>query len=981
MTGEAAVGPGGNEKGLLLGDLVNSTSRLQSLAEPGSVFVGDTTASLVRDAIGVQPAGSHQVKGKEEPITAWRAERVLSERGGRGRADVLEPPFVGRVSELRLLKDTLHATGRDSRARLVSLVGQAGIGKSRLLWEFLKYVDGLVDDIYWHEGRSPSYGDGIALWALGEMIRGRAGIQETDSEEVTVQRLREAVDQFVPADDSDWVRERLAALLGVGSQAVSERTELYAAARAFFEAIAQNGTTVLVFEDLHWADPSLLEFIEELPDWSQNHPIMVVTMARPDLLDRRPDWGSGRRGFTSLYLGPLGDGEMTELISGAVEGIPEEAAAQIVGAAGGVPLFAVEMLRMLLADGRLVVDGSGVTVTGDLGQIDVPSSVQAVISARLDRLPAEERELAKDAAVLGYSFTIEGLAALRDESLDKLERRLGDMVRHEVFTLIRDPRSPERGQYQWVQSVLKEVAYGRISRVDRRELHLKVARFFRDLNDPELAPVAASHFVSASEQSDGVDAPLQTEMVEAIHKAISRSHALHAHEQVLALVETALPVASPGLAAELREVGALAAVRLSDTETADRHSAGLEELARASGEVSLEHRAVALAGRVANETRRSGEVVDRLVSHLERHPDFGSDPYLAKAAVDLARALLLTGDEERAAALADEALGAAERFDLIREIADAMITRGTAFSVTRNHQAMALIRGALDIAQKHDLVDTSLRALTNIGYASQDVTETFEATRVAFEESKRVGDRSHASFVAANLTGGYLFLMDLDAVWELLNDPVWSSTASDQLHRFIALADLELRRGDRKAADDYLAKANQEAVQVTDVQAKQALKRIETVFMTVDGRYDEAFEVGRRHFEETPFVPAIWATIALLAAALAGDETMLRTAQGMAGSLPPGLFNGPLSAWAEAMIELVSGDVSRAVEMIDDLANGLRHDQLVWYELLLLMGTACHLPAGHEARDRHLLRVREICDESGADGLWDWAQRLTAPAN
>ena len=174
MTGEASVGPGGNEKGLLLGDLVNSTSRIQSVAEPGTVLVGPTTAGLVGGAIDLIDAGSHVVKGREEPIVASRALRTVAERGGRGRVDALEPPFVGRVSELRLLKEMLHAAGNDGRARLVSLVGQAGIGKSRLIWEFRKYIDGLVETVYWHEGRSPSYGDGITLWALAEMIRHRA---------------------------------------------------------------------------------------------------------------------------------------------------------------------------------------------------------------------------------------------------------------------------------------------------------------------------------------------------------------------------------------------------------------------------------------------------------------------------------------------------------------------------------------------------------------------------------------------------------------------------------------------------------------------------------------------------------------------------------------------------------------------------------------------------------------------------------------
>ncbi|MFO7549220.1 MAG: adenylate/guanylate cyclase domain-containing protein, partial [Acidimicrobiia bacterium] len=513
MTGEASVGPGGNEKGLLLGDMVNSASRMQSLAAPGAVFVGDATAALVGRSIELTPAGTHQVKGKDEPLVAWRAIRVVSERGGKGRADVLEPPFVGRGAELRLLKDTLHATGRDRRARLVSLIGQAGIGKSRLIWEFQKYVDGLVENVYWHEGRSPAYGDGLALWALGEMIRGRARIQETDPDDVTALRLSEAVATYLPdRERRAWVEQRLAALLGLGDSVGGERTELFAAARAFVEAISEHGTTVLVFEDLHWADPSLLQFIEELPDWSQNHPILIVTMARPDLLDRRPDWGTGRRGFASMYLGPLGTDDIRDLVRGAVPGIPGPAVERIAEAADGVPLFAVEMLRMLIGEGRLQLGDGTVTITGDLSSIEVPTTVQAVIAARLDRLPFEERELVRDAAVIGHSFTLEGLAALHDEELDKLERRLRDLVRREILELIRDPRSPERGQYQWVQSMLREVAYGRIARADRRELHLRAARYFRDLDDPELAPVAAAHYVSASEHSAGPDPTLQHEL-------------------------------------------------------------------------------------------------------------------------------------------------------------------------------------------------------------------------------------------------------------------------------------------------------------------------------------------------------------------------------------------------------------------------------------------------------------------------------------
>lgn len=245
-----------------------------------------------------------------------------------------------------------------------------------------------------------------------------------------------------------------------------------------------------------------------------------------------------------MYLSPLTDDEMTELIEGAVPGIPAHAMAPIVEAAGGVPLFGVEMIRMLLGDGRLVIGEDGVEVADELDAIEVPSSVHAIISARLDRLPEGESQLARDAAVLGQSFTLQSLGALRDEEMDKLERRLGDMVRHEILEQVRDPRSPERGQYRWVQSVLREVAYARIARQDRRELHLRAARWLRGLDDPELAPKAASHYLAAVE-SGPRDAAIDRQVVDALRSAIARSQSLHAHEQTLSLLDAALPLVPP----------------------------------------------------------------------------------------------------------------------------------------------------------------------------------------------------------------------------------------------------------------------------------------------------------------------------------------------------------------------------------------------------------------------------------------------------
>ncbi len=275
--------------------------------------------------------------------------------------------------------------------------------------------------------------------------------------------------------------------------------------------------------------------------------------------------------------------------------------------------------------------------------------------------------------------------------------------------------------------------------------------------------------------------------------AIDRARSLHAHEQILSLVELALPVASPGLAVDLHEYGALAAVRLSAAPIADRHADALATLAAELDDVTVLHRSIAIAGRVANALRRSESVKQLLIDHVDRYPDLDADPYLAWAAVDLARVHLLTGDDDAAATLADRALAAVERLDLVEAIADAMITRGTALSATRYHQAMALLRGALDLSTEHGLIDTKLRALINIGYASQALAETFEATEAAYEESKRVGDRNHASFVAGNLAGGMLYQLRLDEADEILADPVWSPEPSDQLQRLVLLADLELR--------------------------------------------------------------------------------------------------------------------------------------------------------------------------------------------
>jgi class 3 adenylate cyclase len=480
LTGEAAVMLGAVGQGMVAGDLVNTASRLQSVAPPGAVLVGEATQRASSKAIAFEEVGDQHLKGKTVSVPAWRALRVVAERGGRKRADTLEAPFVGRDDELRLLKDLYHATGRERRPRLVSVTGIGGIGKTRLAWELEKYLDGLVEPILWHEGRSPAYGEGITFWALGEMVRRRAGLVETDDERTTRTKIAETLATHVPdRDERRWIEPALLALLGIDTGAVDSE-QLFAAWRTFFERLAATGTVVMVFEDLQWADPGLLDFVDHLLEWSRSVPICVLTLARPEFLERRPDWGAGKRSFTSIFLETLPPAAMRALLEGLVPGLPSAAVRAIVERAGGVPLYAVETVRMLLTDGRLALERDVYRPVGDLATLAVPETLTALIASRLDSLEPADRSLLCDAAVLGQSFTLAGLAAVSGIGGVELEPRLRALVRRELLALQTDPRSPERGQYAFVQALIREVAYNTLAKKDRKVRHLAAARILRE---------------------------------------------------------------------------------------------------------------------------------------------------------------------------------------------------------------------------------------------------------------------------------------------------------------------------------------------------------------------------------------------------------------------------------------------------------------------------------------------------------------------
>jgi class 3 adenylate cyclase/tetratricopeptide (TPR) repeat protein len=805
LTGEAAVTIGATNQGMVAGDLVNTAARLQAAAQPGTVLVGEATQRAASRAIAFEEAGEQALKGKSAPVAAWRALRVVAEVGGRNRSETLEAPFVGRDDELRLLKDLFHATAREGRARLVSVIGPGGIGKTRIAWEFLKYLDGLVETVWFHEGRSPAYGEGISFWALGEMVRRRAGLLETHDAATTRAGVATMLAEYVPdPDDRRWIEPALLSLLGVETGVGSE--QLFGAWRTFFERLATTAPVVLVFEDFHFADSGLINFVDHLMEWSRHAPIYVVTLSRPELFEKRPEWGAGKRNFTSLYLEPLSAPAMRQLLAGLIAGLPEAAVRAIVARADGIPLYAVETVRMLLAEGRLIHEGGAYRPTGDLGDLAVPETLTALIASRLDALEPADRATLQDAAVLGQSFTLAGLAIVSGMPEADLEGRLRSLSQREFLRVDADPRSPERGQYGFVQALIREVAYNMMARADRKTRHLAAARHFEALGSDELAGALASQYLAAHANSTAGperDA-LAGQARIALRAAADRAASLGAHEQALRFCEQALTVASdPADEAILHERAADSAAAVQRIEDAATHYRAAIERRVGIQDRSGEARVTAAYAGALLMAYRFDDGLAVLTEASDRFADLAEDPGVVTLNGQLARAWFMKDENAKAVAVADRVLAVAERSNLIEVVADTLVTRGSALAGDgRRYEGIGAIEAGQRLAAANSLHATVGRALNNIAsfLVDDDPRAALEAGREGIALDKRMGSRSFQimdnAVTAAMRTG--------DWDWAAAQlDPMLSDEI-DPVIRLVAIADTIALRAVRGEPIDRL---------------------------------------------------------------------------------------------------------------------------------------------------------------------------------
>jgi class 3 adenylate cyclase/tetratricopeptide (TPR) repeat protein len=907
LTGEAAVNLAAAGEGMVAGDVVNTASRVQSVAEPGSVLVGEATRRASERAIVYKNAGAFELKGKEGETPLWKALRVVSGVGGQLKSQGLEAPFVGRDRELRQIKDLFHICADEQRAQLVSVTGIAGIGKSRLAWEFYKYFDGLKQFVYWHRGRCLAYGEGVTYWALADMVRMRCQIAEDEEHSTALGKLRAALEEHIlDAEERQFVEPRLAQLLGLGEHEARDRQDLFAAWRVFFERLAETYPTVLAFEDMQWADASLLDFVEHLLEWSRNHPLFVVTLARPELAERRPTWGAGHRNFTSLYLEPLAPAAMEELLAGLVPGLPTALRDQILARAEGVPLYAMETVRMLLDRGLLVEEGSVYQVAGEIESLEVPETLHALIAARLDGLSADERRLLGDAAVLGKTFTPTALAELTGSDGVALDQLLGALVRKEVLGLQSDPRSPEHGQYGFLQDLLRQVAYETLPKRERRAKHLKAADHLRaTMGEDEVAEVVASHLLEAYRlEPDAPDGErLRAKAQGALVQAGERASSLGASTEARRYFEQAGELSGdPSMqAAALARAGEMA-MRELEVERAESLFERAITLCESVGDTHAAARVSSWLAFAEQMAGRLEQAIERMESAYEVVAGDAPDEDLALLLNRLGQALWFAGRPEQAAERIEQALDIAESLQLPEMLVRGWMVKAGIISPRRPEEARGLYRLALDTILEHELpilAGSMYANLSDLGFQRDRYSDSLSQLELLIEHSRRTGNRRNELFALSETSYALTMLGRWqEALARLVEIPEEvigrSATLSSPLS---GVLDIYLHRGELDQARRLLARYD-ELGRSSDVQEESAYYGAVAAVRLAEGNPADALTAAEQAFEahrsigiaaqdvKLGFVRALEAALALGNSSRA-DELLTIVEQLPVGLRPP----------------------------------------------------------------------------------------------
>lgn len=780
-TGEALVTRDARHlegEGMAAGDVVNTAARLQAAAPEGGILVDTATYNATEHAIEYREAEPVEAKGKADPVPVWEVVAPRARLGVdiafRGAA-----ALVGRDEELDALRDAFSRARRERTVQLVTLVGMPGIGKSRLVYELWAGVESDPELVYWRQGRSLPYGDGVSFWALGEMMKAQAGILESDSAEDAERKLHEAVTHAV-ADSTEaaWIEGHLRPLVGLSGETLGDRRgEAFAAWRGFFEALAEQRPLVLVFEDIHWADEGLLEFIDHLVDWASDVPLFVACTARPELLERRAGWGGGKRNAATIYLSPLSDDDTAMLVEALVGDLHPE----LVTHAGGNPLYAEEYARMQ-------------TQSGNGGALALPDTVQGIIAARLDTLPIDEKSLVQDAAVLGKVFWVGELAHVAELPRSTLDEQLRVLELKEFIR--RERRSSVAGETAYVfrHALLRDVAYSQIPRGRRAERHRLAAEWIESLGGDrreDLADVVAHHYLSALElaRATGVESPdLARRTRLALREAGDRAASLSA-------LEAAERFYSEALALWPEEDDERPYLLLRYGRVLHPHGRGDEILALASeelldaGDREGAAEAETLLGDVLWLHARREEAFEHLEGAVALLADARPSRAKAFALADLARFRMMGDEAEKAVEAGSQALEMAEALGLDELRASALNTLGvcrvltgdrggledleSAIEISRGLRSFQLVRGFNNLAstlvalgeleRAYDLYGEALAAAEHVGWSAAVLWVEAEQTDAYYLRGQWDEAAAAANGILAESDSGLPHVRDVDA--------------------------------------------------------------------------------------------------------------------------------------------------------------------------------------------------------------------------
>jgi class 3 adenylate cyclase len=736
-------------EGMASGDVVNTVSRLQAAAPPNAILVDETTYRATRHAIEYREAAPVSAKGKAEPLPVWEGLEAQA-RFGVDVAHRARAPLVGRERELDVLRGAFARARHESTAQLVTLVGVPGIGKSRLVYELSRSLDAEPQLVRWRQGRSLPYGDGAAYWALAEIVKAEAGVLETDTVDDAAAKLVRTVRRSAP-DEAEWVERHLRPLVGLGgaaSTAGDVRGEAFAAWRRFLESLAEERPSVFVFEDLHWADDGLLDFVGHLLEWAGRVPLLALCTARPELLERRPGWGGGMLNAATLALSPLAEDETEELLDALLArtagGDGERAA--LLERVGGNPLYA-EQFALLLRERETT------------GELRLPETVQGIIAARLDTLAPRDKRLLQSAAVFGKVFWEGSVLAVGGVGRVDAAGVLHGLERKEFVQRARRSSVEGEREYAFRHVLVRDVAYGQIPRSARAELHERAAGWIESLGRADdHAEMLAHHYVSALElrEATGRDP-------ESVRARAAESLA-RAGERALAV--SAFPAAARHYVRALQLIGdddprrpqllfgsARALFASGDEKRGHALETARTELL-ASGDIDRAAEAEALLADVAwyeGSKAATDEHVQRAMELIRSRPPSASK---ARVVAECARFRMLM-EEPEAIELAREAHTLAEAFDLPETRANALVTLGTARWLSGDASGASDIEHGLRVALEQDALFAAARGYTNLAMTAGhtgDRARRLQLLEEAEALARRLGNPTQVRFTRGELT-------------------------------------------------------------------------------------------------------------------------------------------------------------------------------------------------------------------------------------